>query len=179
MRTELAGEVWHWSSLVAGVMQNHHQGYWTGYSGRDDNQELDFWLSTSATWQQSGRGERRRLFRIDDGDDTRSGNQSLLGPQTRRMGNWTTVGDDRSRPRTAVGHCSNPVGRPFVLSEFRLQRWVGSDEYDGSWRDLTPNISGHSGQQTFAFAPATARFVLIFLNVHHIHQHPGRKIPAI
>jgi F5/8 type C domain len=163
LRTELAGQVWHWSSYGRWSDQEHHQGYWTGDSARDDNHELSFGYRLPRRGNSRDEANDDGFSRIDDGDvATFWKSNPYLDPKLDGIGverQWVIVDLGRERRiDTAQIHWAEPYA-----SEFRLQRWVGSDQYDGNWRDLTPALSGHPGTQSFAFGPATTRFVRILL----------------
>jgi hypothetical protein len=163
LRTELAGQVWHWTSYGRWSDQEHHQGYWIGDSARDDNQELSFGYRLPRRGNSRDEANDDGFSRIDDGDVTTFWKSNpYLDPNLDGIGierQWVIVDLGRKR---RINAAQIDWAEPYA-SQFRLQRWVGSDKYDGNWRDLTPVLSGHPGAQSFAFGPATARFVRILL----------------
>lgn len=164
LRTELAGQVWHWSSYGRWSDQEHQRGYWVGDSAQDDNHELSFGYRLPRRGNSRDEANDDGFSRIDDGDvATFWKSNPYLDPKLDGIGieqQWVIVDLGRKlRIDTAQIHWAEPYA-----AQFRLQRWDGSDQYDGNWRDLTPAMSGHPGAQSFAFGPADTRFVRILLD---------------
>ena len=169
LRTELAGEVWHWSSYGSWSDPDHQQGYWVGDPTKDDNHKWSFGYRLPRRGNSRDEADDDDFSRIDDGDiKTFWKSNPYLDPNLDGIGverQWVIVDLGRER-RVDTAHI-NWV-EPYAV-RFRLQRWVGSDRYDGNWRDLTPSLPGHGGAQAIAFDPATTRFVRILLE-HSSHS---------
>ena len=163
LRTELAGQVWHWSSYGRWSDQDHHQGYWVGDPSRDDNHELSFGFRLPRRGNSRDEAEDDGFSRVDDGDPTSFWKSNpYLDPKLDGTGierQWVILDLGRTRQiDTAQVHWAEPYA-----AQFRLQRWVGDDQYYGKWTDLTPSLQGHAGLQAVTFTPANARFVRILL----------------
>ena len=163
LRTELGGQVWHWSSYGRWSNEENQQGYWTGDPARDDNSEVSFGYRVPRRGNSRDEADDDGFSRIDDGDATSFWKSNpYLDPKLDGTGverQWVIVDFGRQR---RIDTLTINWANPFA-SQFRLQRWVGLDKYDGKWRDLTPMVSGHLGAQTVGFDPATTRFARILL----------------
>lgn len=163
LRTELAGEVWHWSEYGRWSDQEHRQGYWIGDSSRNDDRELSFGYRLPRRGNSRDEANDDGFSRLDDGDvATFWKSNPYLDPKLDGIGverQWLIVDLGRNRRvDTAKIHWAEPYA-----AQFRVQRWVGSDRYDGNWRDLTTAMSGHPDTQSFTFRAATTRFIRILL----------------
>lgn len=163
LRAELAGQVWHWSSYGHWSDQEHHQGYWVGDAARDDDHELSFGYRLPRRGNSRDEADDDGFSRIDDGDVASFWKSNpYLDPKLDGIGNerqWVIIDLGRRR---AIDTAQIRWAEPYA-AQFRLQRWVGSDPYDGKWSDLTSILSGHAGVQLVAFPPAATRFVRILL----------------
>lgn len=163
LRTELAGQVWHWSSYGQWSDPEHHQGYWIGDASRDDDHEFSFGYRLPRRGNSRDEADDDGFSRIDDGDLSSFWKSNpYVDPKLDGLGSerqWVIIDLGRRRSiDTAQVHW----GEPYA-AQFRLQRWVGSDRYDGKWSDLTALLVGHSGLQLVAFRPAITRYFRILL----------------
>jgi hypothetical protein len=163
LRTELAGQVWHWSSYGRWSDQEHHQGYWIGDASRDDDHDLSFGYRLPRRGNSRDEANDDGFSRIDDGDVTTFWKSNpYLDPKLDGIGierQWVIADLGRRR---SIDTAQIRWAEPYA-AQFLLQRWVGADQYDGKWSDLTSILSGHAGLQSVVFAPATTRFVRILL----------------
>ena len=163
LRTELAGQVWHWSSYGRWSDQDRRQGYWAGDPSRDDDHQLSFGYRLPRRGNSRDEADDDGFSRIDDGDVASFWKSNpYLDPRLDGIGierQWVIIDLGRRR---AIDAAQIRWAEPYA-AQFELQRWAGSDPFDGKWSDLTPALSGHPGIQSVAFSPATARFVRILL----------------
>lgn len=163
LRTELAGQVWHWSSYGSWSDQEHHEGYWTGDASRDDDNDLSFGYRLPRRGNSRDEADDDGFSRIDDGDFTSFWKSNpYLDPKLDGIGierQWVIVDLGRTR---SIDTAQIRWAEPYA-AQFRLQRWVGVDPYDGKWNNLTPILSGHAGIQSAVFDPVATRFVRILL----------------
>lgn len=163
LRTELAGQVWHWSSYGRWSDQEHHQGYWIGDAARDDDHDLSFGYRLPRRGNSRDEADDDGFSRIDDGDAASFWKSNpYLDPKLDGIGTerqWVTVDLGRRR---SIDTAQIRWAEPYA-AQFQLQQWVGADPYDGRWSDLTSILSGHAGVQSIIFSPAVTRFVRIML----------------
>lgn len=163
LRTELAGQVWHWSSYGRWSDQRRHQGYWIGDPSRDDDHELSFGYRLPRRGNSRDEADDDGFSRLDDGDVSSFWKSNpYLDPKLDGIGveaQWVIVDLGRTR---SINTAQIRWAKPYA-AQFQLQRWVGTDSYDGKWIDLTPILSGHLGNQSVVFAPEATRFVRILL----------------
>lgn len=164
LRTELAGQVWHWSSYGRWSDQEHHQGYWIGDSARDDDHDLSFGYRLPRRGNSRDEADDDGFSRIDDGDVASFWKSDpYLDPKLDGIGierQWVMIDLGRRR---SIDTAQIRWAEPYA-AQFQLQRWVGADPYDGKWIDLTSILSGHAGVQSAVFSPAVTRFVRILLD---------------
>lgn len=163
LRTELAGQIWHWSSYGSWSDVEHHQGYWIGDALQDDDHELSFGYRLPRRGNSRDEADDDGYSRIDDGDLTSFWKSNpYLDPALDGIGverQWVIIDLGRRR---SIDAGRIRWAQPYA-AQFRLQRWVGADEYQGKWIDLTPELSGHSGAQSLGFRARPARFVRLVL----------------
>lgn len=163
LRTELAGQVWHWSSYGRWSDEEHHQGYWTGDAVRNDDHDLSFGYRLPRRGNSRDEADDDGFSRIDDGDVSSFWKSNpYLDPKLDGIGierQWVIVDLGRER---SIDTAQIRWAEPYA-AQFRVQRWAGASPYDGKWTDLTSILSGHPGAQSVEFPRAATRFVRIVL----------------
>src|SRR5579864_4325355 len=175
LRTELAGEVWHWSQYGNWSDPAGQQGYWIGDSSKDDDRQTSFGYRLPRRGNSRDEADDDGFSRIDDGDVASYWKSNpYLDPRLDGLGSdaqWIIVdlGVVRRLDTVKIFWAEPHAAR------FRLQSWVGTDPYDGRWRDLTSSIPGHPGLQQLTFRSGVARYVRLLLERSSHSALPGSK----
>ena len=181
LRTELAGEAWHWSANGNWSDPAHAQGYWTG-SAPVTPEKLSYGYRLPRRGNTNDEANDDGYSRIDDGDATTfwKSNPYLDGRYTGVSGDhsdWVVVELPR---RSAIDAIRIQWALPYAR-RFRVQYWVGVDEYDGHWRDFARGVEndGHGGGGVLRLSavPVRARFVRILLEQSSHHAPSGSTDP--
>lgn len=167
LRTELGIEAWHWSANGSWSDAAHAQGYWTGAAPAAPEQ-VSYGYRLPRRGDTNDEANNDGYSRIDDGDPATfwKSNPYLDGRYTGVPGDhqdWVVVELPRAAPIDAIRlRWALPYAR-----RFRVQYWVGEDEYDGRWHDFPhgAEIDGHGGIATIRLSaePVRARFVRVLL----------------
>jgi hypothetical protein len=134
LRTELGIEAWHWSQTGAWSDAGHHQGYWTGDASAGDTDPMSYGYRLPRRGDTFDEANNDGYSRIDDGDPATfwKSNPYLDGSYTGVPGDhpdWVVVELDGPHPVDAIEiRWAAPYAR-----RFRVQYWVGEDEYTGRW----------------------------------------------
>lgn len=181
LRTELANEAWHWSGNGSWSDPAHAQGYWTG-SAPAASEKLSYGYRLPRRGNTNDEANNDGYSRIDDGDAATfwKSNPYLDSRYTGLPGDhpaWVVVELPRQAPIDAIRiRWALPYAR-----RFRVQYWVGADEYDGHWHDFARGVEndGHGGTATMRLAaePVRARFVRILLERSSHSVPPGSTDP--
>ncbi len=169
LRTELAGEAWHWNPRGIWSDSQRNQGYWTSDSKPQRAINASFGYRLPRRGNTIDQANNDDYSRIND-DDTRTFWKSnpYLDP---------TFGGESysSRPQWVVLDLGNPKpianiriawGDPYAAS-FELQYWNGpSDPYDetGNWFTFpSGRLSGSGGTTAYHCPALKAQFVRVLL----------------
>ncbi|HWA63869.1 MAG TPA: discoidin domain-containing protein [Caulobacteraceae bacterium] len=182
LRTELAGEAWHWGPEGTWSDPAHAQGYWTS---SDDPKAP---ILTSWGYRLPRRGDTidqandDGFSRIDDGD---AGSFWKSNPYLDRR----YAGDDH--PQWIVVCFDGPVevdaariawARPYA-TRFEVQYWTGADEYDdeGRWATFpggdVGDGQGGDGVLRLAAMPVRARFFRVLMSASSGTAEAGATDP--
>lgn len=177
LRTELGIEAWHWSSEGTWSDPARRQGYWTGRAPkRPESISYGYRLPRRGNTEDEANNDG--YSRIDDGDPATfwKSNPYLAGTFTggsEDHQDWVVV--ELARP-SAVNAIRIRWALPFA-TRFRVQYWVGADEYDGHWRGFPAGMetNGRGGTQTMRLSrvPVRAQFVRILLERSSHQAAPG------
>jgi hypothetical protein len=169
LRTELAGEAWHWSEEGRWSDAAHAQGYWTG----DPHTKAPILLTHGYNLPRRGntvdQANDEGYSRIDDGDlasfwkSNPYLDRAHAGAGARPQ--WIKVRFDHIQAiNTAVIAWGEPYARDYAL-----QYWTGADEYDpdGRWTDFPGGLvtEGRGGEARLSLAaqPVRTQFVRLLL----------------
>jgi hypothetical protein len=184
LRTELGIEAWHWSEEGAWSDPVRKQGYWVS-SDHPAAPVLTSWgYALPRRGDTIDQANNNGYSRLDDGDpatfwksnpylDPRYTGAAEARPQ------WVVVEFDRARPVDAARiDWATPYAR-----RYRVQYWVGVDEYDDEGRWVTfPGgavTTGLGGQERLKLSarPIRTRFVRLLLEASSNTAPAGSNDP--
>ena len=188
LRTELAGEAWHWNPVGRWSDSAHARGYWTSSERSAGPLRATYGYRLPRRGNTIDQANDDGYSRLDDGDsntfwksnpylDRRSTGHPPLGPQ------WIVV--DLGR-RTGVNGIRIRWGAPYARS-YAVEYWDGVESSPFTarpaphWRifplgDVTDNRGG-SDVRRLATAPHTVRYVRLLLRAGSGTAHPGSTDP--
>jgi F5/8 type C domain len=177
LRTELAGEVWHWNPHGRWSDALHQCGYWTS----DDTTEAGP-IDVSYGYRLPRRGNTidqandDNYSRIDDGDEDsfwKSNpylDSSFTGEPEQAHPQWVVIDLGAARPVDSV---QIDWGAPYPL-QYRVEYWTGDDpmhlhiDHPDKWqafpRGAIDRGSGGSKRISLGDRPISTRFVRIVMN---------------
>jgi hypothetical protein len=179
LRTELAGDVWHWNPAGAWSDAQNREGYWTSDAKLGDPIALSYGYSLPRRGNTIDQATNNGYSRIDDGDaetfwksnpylDRRfTGEDNSLHPQ------WIVIDFERPVP---INEIRILWGQPFAET-FRIQYGNFDDVSDialnapGTWKDFprafftggAPPASNQPRPLRLSPNPIKARWVRIFM----------------
>jgi F5/8 type C domain len=176
LRTELAGEVWHWNPRGTWSDAVHQCGYWTSDDATAGPITVSYGYRLPRRGNTIDQANDNNYSRIDDGDkesfwksnpyldSTFTGEPEEAHPQ------WVIIDLGRKRPIDTV---RIDWGAPFAR-QYRVEHWEGSDpmhlhiDCRDNWQ-LFPRgtiNSGSGGSESLRLSdrPISTRFVRIVMN---------------
>ncbi len=177
LRTELGIEAWHWSKTGAWSDAAHRQGYWTGDPAADDSDPMSYGYRLPRRGDTFDEANNDGYSRIDDGDPATfwKSNPYLDAAYTGVPGDhadWVVVELDRPRPVDAIEiRWAAPYAR-----RFRVQYWVGEDEYTGKWITFPRGSVTGSGGGVVRLRLSQQRIQTKFVRV--LMEESSRTAPA-
>ena len=172
LRTELAGEAWHWNPQGAWSDPEHAQGYWVSASAISKPISVSYGYRLPRRGNTKDQANDDNYSRLDDGDvntfwksnpylDRRfTGEQDAEHPQ------WVVIDLERSTP---IDTLRIFWGEPFATA-FRVEYANGRDveiTSTAAWRAFTnvSAIQGTGGEQTITLArtPVPVRYVRVLM----------------
>ncbi len=169
LRTELGIEAWHWNEAGTWSDPARHQGYWTS----SDRAETPILLSHGYALPRRGdsvdNANNQGWSMLDDGDTATfwKSNPYLDTRYTHApaQAEWAKL--DLGK-RQAIGAARIDWGLPYAVA-YRVQYWVGVDEYDpvGRWVDFPGGAveTGQGGRVILTFDhPVETQFVRVLMS---------------
>jgi hypothetical protein len=176
LRTELAGEVWHWNPRGTWSDASHQRGYWISDDSDAGPINLSYGYRLPRRGNTTDQANNDGYSRITDGDKEsfwKSNpylDQHFTGEPNEVHPQWVVV--DLGAPR-AVNAIRISWGTPSA-EEYRVEYWSGNDpmhlhsDRPDDWRPFPQGVVNQSsgGEETIRLAPAalSVRFVRIVMS---------------
>lgn len=180
LRTELAGEAWHWSAFGRWSDPAHSQGYWTGDPAREDPGAVSYGYRLPRRGNSRDEANDDGWSRLDDGDPAtfwKSNPYLAPAPGAAARPEWIKVDLGAVRPVDTL----EMLWREPFARRVRVQFWRGESEWSGRWAafpagELAPRRAGWL-RARLAPAPQPVRFVRLLLEASSGTAPPGSSDP--
>lgn len=175
LRTELAGEVWHWNPRGTWSDSSHEYGYWTSDDKIDSPIEVSYGYRLPRRGNTIDQANNDGYSRIADGDE------DSFWKSNPYLDSHFTGEPDEAHPQWAVIDLGAPKrvnairihwGTPYA-TEYRVEYWSGKDpmhlhlDQPDQWRIFPQGVADHSsGDDEFirlSDEPMSVQFVRIVM----------------
>jgi hypothetical protein len=176
LRTELAGEVWHWNPRGTWSDAEHNCGYWTSDEHSDAPITVSYGYRLPRRGNTIDQANDDGYSRITDGDETSfwKSNPYLDSHFTGEPGNahsqWVVIDLGKITP---VNSIRLHWGTPYA-EQLRVEYWTGKDpmhlhlDQRDDWRPFQHGLTDHGsgGDETVRLSdkPVSVQFVRIVMN---------------
>src|SRR6266403_6009447 len=177
LRTELAGEVWHWNPRGTWSDPVHQCGYWTSDDSLAEPINLSYGYHLPRRGNTIDQANDDGYSRVADGDKQSFWKSNpyldshFTGESEDAHPQWVVIDLGASKPVNAIRF---HWGAPYA-SRYRVEYWPGddpmhlhSDDDDDDWQPLAHGnlIDGHGGDELIRLdeRPRSVRFVRVVLS---------------
>jgi len=185
LRTELAGEVWHWNSRGSWSDREHERGYWTSDDRSDEPIRISYGYRLPRRGNTIDQANDDGYSRITDGDDHSFWKSNpyldshFTGETADAHPQWIVIDLKREAPINAIDiHWSEPHAE-----QYQVEYWTGDDpmhlhmDEDDSWKRFEHGAVEHcrGGKELVRLSEKSirAQFVRIVMD-----RSSGRSIEA-
>lgn len=151
LRTELAGEVWHWNSHGSWSDREHERGYWTSDDRSDEPIRVSYGYRLPRRGNTIDQANDDGYSRITDGDDNSFWKSNpyldshFTGETADAHPQWIVIDLKREAPINAIDiHWSEPHAE-----QYQVEYWTGDDpmhlhmDEDDSWKRFEHGVVEH------------------------------------
>ena len=182
LRTELAGEVWHWSAYGRWSDGARRQGYWVGDARREDRASVSYGFRLPRRGDSRDEANDDGYSRLDDGDATTFWKSNpylarpFIGAGLERP-EWIKADLGTERPVDGL----EVVWRDPFARHLKVQFWRGQNPWSGRWVTFPSGdvVVSRSGVLRLHLAPAPlpVQFVRLLMEKSSRTGPPGATDP--